>query len=97
MKEKTAMMQLIDLVNKDIKDAEINGYKSEEYLDALHGVIFDAESLLEDEQEQIYDAYVGGWNDDTDLKDDEIMHHEDSPYYKYYRDMYPTDWEKESK
>ena len=87
MKEKTAMMQLIELVNKDIEEAAINGYKSEEYLDALHGVIFDAESLLEEEQEQIYDAFVAGWNEE-DMEEGQEIEEEDSPYYKYYNETF---------
>ena len=95
MKEKTAMMKLIDLVNKDIKESEINGYKSEEYLDALHGVIFDAESLLEDEQEQIWDAHLAGENHECDMEEGEIRDSRECGHYKYYQDTYPTDWKKD--
>jgi hypothetical protein len=95
MKEQTAMMELIEKLKNDIKEMNEDGSYSEDFIDATYCAIFEAEQLLEVEQEQIYDSYVAGWNDDTDLDDDELMPEKDSPYYKYYQDTYQTDWEEE--
>lgn len=88
MKQKTAMMQLIDLIKKDIENASTNGYETDEYLDALHGVLFDAENLIEEEKDQIYEAFLGGWNEEFDLEEGETIPEVDSPYYKYYKETY---------
>jgi len=97
MKEQTALMELIEMLNKNIKKVTQDNEFGQGFIYAYECAIHMAEDLLEVEQEQIYDSYVAGWGDDTELGDDEIMPEKDSPYYKYYRDTYPTDWEEDSK
>lgn len=97
MKEQTALMELIEMLNKNIKEVTQDNEFGQGFIYGCECAIHIAEDLLQVEQEQIYDSYVAGWGDDTELGDDEIMPEKDSPYYKYYRDTYPTDWEEDSK
>lgn len=97
MKEQTALMELIEMLNKNIKEVTQDNEFGQGFIYGYECAIHMAEDLLQVEQEQIYDSYVAGWGDDTELGDDEIMPEKDSPYYKYYRDTYPTDWEQDSK
>ena len=97
MKEQTAMMELIEKLKNDIKEVNEDGDCNDGFIEAIEYVLFMAKDLLEVEQEQIYDSYVAGWGDDTELGEDEIMPEKDSPYYKYYQDTYQTDWEEERK
>ena len=97
MKEQTALMELIEMLNKNIKEVTQDNEFGQGFIYGYECAIHMAEDLLQVEQEQIYDSYVAGWGDDTELGDDEIMPEKDSPYYKYYRDTYPTDWEQDAK
>lgn len=97
MKEQTALMELIEMLNKNIKEVTQDNEFGQGFIYGYECAIHMAEDLLQVEQEQIYDSYVAGWGDDTELGDDEFMPEKDSPYYKYYRDTYPTDWEEDAK
>ena len=97
MKEQTALMELIEMLNKNIKEVTQDNEFGQGFIYGYECAIHMAEDLLQVEQEQIYDSYVAGWGDDTELGDDEFMPKEDSPYYKYYRDTYPTGWEEDAK
>jgi hypothetical protein len=91
VKENTALMELIRILRNDIERMSEDGSLTEDFHDATECAIFEAQQLLVDEREMIYDAYVGGMNN----IDDEGGFKHEAGFVQYYKEKYPTDWQED--
>ncbi len=78
---KTAMQELIEIFNHELKLGEATLSNDEGYM--LKWAIFNAKSLLEKEKEQIMEAYRQGLQDFTKHDEGEVIRKE-----QYYNQTY---------
>jgi hypothetical protein len=97
MKEQTALMELIEMLNKNIKEVTQDNEFGQGFIYGYECAIHMAEDLLQVEQEQIWDAHLAGENHECDMEEGEIRDSRECGHYKYYQDTYPTDWEEDAK
>ncbi len=76
---KTAMQELIEIFNHELKLGEATLSNDEGYM--LKWAIFNAKTLIEKEKEQIVKAFASGWNWNSDPE-------------RYYQETYVQEEDK---